>query len=352
MFTYADVSAAVQNRLNQFMSDTGVVVNRSLVTSSSPQIGREVLAQSTIDVRRAAWIGAAPESYYSRMWRDDERLMTASSTAWSTTPGIPNEYSIMAAPPLEIQLFPPPAASGRMELLTVDSKALDPANTATVLGIPDNLSPAIKWGALADLLGKDGLAADPIRADFCEKRYQQYVQMARMLPVVLHGEIDGLPLIPSTLAEMDAASPNWQNISSSVLQPVMDLVLAAPNLVGLAAVPSTSHSVALDVIRSAPIPASGASYVQAGREQLDMIIDYAEHLALFKCAGGEWHASERQAENFLLQSITYNQRISASVRAAMSSALQSERQKEGVPRRVDAWLKRTFGVGAVTVGDV
>jgi hypothetical protein len=83
-----------------------------------------------------------------------------------------------------------------------------------------------------------------------------------------------------------------------------------------------------------------------------MIIDYAEHLALFKCAGGEWHASERQAENFLLQSITYNQRISASVRAAMSSALQSERQKEGVPRRVDAWLKRTFGVGAVTVGDV
>lgn len=351
MFTQADMAAAVQNRLNQFMSDTGVVVNRSTTTVLPPQTAREPLDQSTIDVRRAAWVGAAPESYYSLLWRDDERMMTSASSSWSLAPGTPEQYSIMATPPLQIQLSPPPIASGSIELLTVDSKALDPASAATVLGIPDNLSPAIKWGALADLLGKDGIARDPVRADFCERRYQQFVQMARLLPVVLHAEINGKPLIASTLAEMDAATPNWQNISANAMNPVQDLVLAAPNLAALSAVPSASASVVMDVVRAAPIPETDAGYVQIGREQIDMILDYAEHLAMFKVGGMEWHATERQADNFLLQSITYNQRISASVRAAASAAFQSERQKTEIPRRVDAWLKRTFGVGAVTIGD-
>lgn len=351
MFTYSDLASAVQNRLNQFMSDTGVVVNRSVSTALSPPISRETLAQSTIDVRRAAWLGASPESYYTTLWREDERLLTASDQSWSTTPGTPANYTIMAPPPLQIQLAPPPQSSGQVELLTVDSKDLTPASTVTILGIPDDLTPAVKWGALADLLGMDGIARDLVRSSFCESRYQQYVQLARLLPIIIHAEINGQPLIPSTLQEMDASTPNWQNVTSSLTNPVVDLILAAPNLIALSAVPSTPTSVTLDVVRRTPIPVTSGAYIQIGREQLDMILDYAENLALFKVGGAEWHSTERQAQNFLAQSITYNQRISAASRSAMSAAMQSERQKQGVPRRVEAWLQKSFGVGALTVGD-
>lgn len=345
MFTYQDLANAIQNRLNQFLSDTGCVVNRSLLSVISPPSGRELLSQNTIDVRRAAWLGSAPENYYLTLWREDERLLTAADPGWSVSNGQPEAYSIMAPPPLRFQLAPPPQSNGQLEILTVDATSLDPANGATVLGIPDDLSPAVKWGAEADLLGLDGVARDPVRADFCEKRYRQYVQLARMLPVVIHAEINGVPLLPCTLQEIDAGDPNWQNIVASSAHAVENLILAAPNLIALSAVPDTAYSVTLDVVRRTPIYAD-ADYVQLGREQLDMILDYAEHLALFKAGGMEWHATQRQANNFLLQSITYNQRISAAARASFSAADQSQKQKQELPRR----LESPFGVGASKAG--
>lgn len=351
MFTYQDLATAVANRRNQFLSDTGIVVNRSVVNVASPPSGRQALVQSVIDVRRAAWLGASPQAYYTTLWREDERLLTAADQGWSVNPGAPENYTIMAPPPLQLQLAPPPSVSGQLELLTVDSTSFDPATAATILGIPDDLTPAIKWGALADLLGIDGIASDLPRSQFCENRYRQYVQLARLLPVVLHAEINGVPLIPSTLQEMDASIPNWQNITASGSNPVQDLILAAPNLIALSAVPDGVYSVTLDVVRRAPMPANDAAQVQLGREQLDMILDYAEHLAMFKVGGAEWRATERQANNFLLQSVTYNQRLSASARAVFSASEQSERQKQGIPRRVQSWLKQTFGAGALKVGD-
>lgn len=340
-FNYSDIANAVQNRLNQFLADTGIVVNRSLVNVISPPSGREVLNQNTIDVRRAAWLGSSPENYYTVLWRDDERLLTAYNQSWSVNPAQPTAYSIMAPPPLRFQLAPIPISNGQLELLTVDSTSLDPANTATVLGIPDDLTPAIVWGALADLLGIDGVARDLVRAAAAEERYGQYVKLARLLPVVLHAELNGAPLIPCTLQEQDAYNPNWENVTGSTAAAVQSLVLASPNLIALSAVPDGVYSVTLDVVRRSPTY-SDSDFVQLGREQLDMVVDYAEHIALFKVSGFEWKATFRQAKNFLVQSLTYNQRISAAARASVPAADQSERQKKELPRR----LESPMGVGA------
>lgn len=339
MFTYNDLVNAIQNRLNQFLSDTGCVVNRSLVNVLSPPIGRQVLDQKTIDVRRMAWLGASPLNYYVPLWREDERLLTAADQGWSVNPGTPEAYSVMAPPPLQVQLSPIPQSSGQIEVLTVDSTTLNPASMATVLGIPDQLTPAVKWGALADLLGKDGIARDPARSQYCEQRYMQYVQLARALPVVIHAEINGVPLIPCTLQEEESANPLWENSSGAPT----DLILAAPNLIALNPVPDGVYSVACDVVREPPIPVNDGDFVQVGREQMDMILDYAEHLALFKVYGAEWHATDRQAMSFFTQALTYNQRISASARSSLVASMQSQRQKHAIPRR----LNQGSGVGTL-----
>jgi hypothetical protein len=339
MFTLADLTNAVQHRRDQFLADTGINVTRSLINVASPPGGRQLLDQSTIDVRRAAWLGPAPTDYYNPLWREDERLLTAADSTWSTDARTPECFSIMGPPPLQLQLAPVPITNGQLELLTVDSgDDLDPTTTATILPIPDDLTPALKWGALADLLGMDGLARDPIRADFCEQRYQQFVQLARQLPIVLHAEINGIPLLPCTLQELESSTPSWQNSSDTPA----DLALVAPNLIALNPVPDSVYSITCDVVRKAVLPSIDADQIQLGREQIDMLLDYAEHLALFKVGGYEWHATERQANNMLLQSITYNQRISASVRSAFSASEQSQRQKSGIPRRNSS---RTGGVG-------
>ena len=49
------------------------------------------------------------------------------------------------------------------------------------------------------------------------------------------------------------------------------------------------------------------------------------------------------ANNFLLQAITYNQRIAAAARAIVSASEQSQRQKQELPRRLEPGM----GAGAL-----
>jgi hypothetical protein len=245
----------------------------------------------------------------------------------------------MSAPPLQLQLAPPPSISGQLDLLTVNaSPALDPAVSATILGIPDDLTPAIKWGALADLLGIDGQARDSTRSQFCESRYQQYVQLTRLLSSVIHAEINGLTVIPDTLANLDAAVPDWQNASGSPSH----LALAGWNMLACYPVPDGTYSATLDVVRRTPIPANDSVQIQIGREQIDAILDYAEHLALFKCGGYEFEVTSRQAQNFLVQSVTFNQRLSASAKYIFAPKERGQHEKSYRPRREQA-----EGLGAV-----
>lgn len=331
MFTLDQLRYSIQRRRDQFLSDTGLLLTRSIINVSGPPIGRETLDDSIIDVRRVAWIDAV-EGYYQTMWREDERTLTLADSNWNVNPSTPIAYSILAPPPLTLQLAPPPISSGQLELITVNSgPSLDPANSATILGIPDDLTPAIKWGALSDLLSIDGPSRDPSRAQFAEQRYQQYVQLTRLLSLVVHSELNGVSTIPDTLFSLDAAVENWQNQTG----PPSCLILCGWNLAALYPVPDSSinYSVTLDVIQKAPIPTLNSDFIQLGREQLDSILDYATHLALFKISGPEFTSSQQQADQFLKQCITYNQRLSASARYIITPKESSQRQKDYHPRR-------------------
>lgn len=346
MFTYDAVVRAIERRRNQFLSDTGLVLTRSVVPVIPPPSGRLPLADNIIDVRRAAWIGASPLAYYTYLCRDDEFSLTAFNPDWSVTPSQPTQYSVFAPPPLTFQFAPPPIVSGQLELVTVDTgTALDPAVSATVLGIPDDATWIVKWGALADLLGQDGQARDPIRAQYCELRYQQGIQLVRMMPFVIHTEINGVPHLPSTLWEVDHYRPNWQNKRGALTSPQAMLAIEGSNLLWTFPVPDNTYAITLDVVRRTPVPVLDADQIQIGREQLDMILDYAEHLALFKVGGAEFDATQRQAQNFLLQSVTYNQRLSAAARYVIVPKESSQREKQSNPRR-----KEAIGLGTLENG--
>jgi hypothetical protein len=342
MFAYNDLANAIQNRLNQFHADTGLGMHRTVVNVASPPIGRQVLDQSIIDVRRVAWQGASPQNYFTTLWREDERLLTAADQGWSVNPGTPEAYSIMAPPPLQLQLAPIPISSGHLELLTINSTTLNPASGPTILDLPDDLTPAIKWGALSDLLGKDGPARDQPRAQAAESMYQLYVKLARVLPVILHTELNGVPMIPVTLQEMDSSNPNWENITADGSNPVQDIVLVSIGMIALSAVPDKAYSVTMDVVRATPTYAD-TDPIQLGREQVDMILDYAEHLALFKVGGEEWASTQKQAQSFIQQALTYNQRLSAAARTSAIASAQSTRLHKEIRRRSEDPL----GLGAL-----
>jgi hypothetical protein len=343
MFTLADLTKAIERRRNQFLSETGLVLHVTNFPVASPPVGRQLLADNIIDVRRVIWQGAGPIGYYKDLRREDEYALTAFNQFWSFDADRPMAWSVLGPPPLELQLAKPPMDIGSLWLTTVSAgDALDPINGATILGIPDDLTPAIKWGALADLLGRDGVSRDAERSSWAAQRYEQYVELARLLPVVLHTELNGQPVLPVTMAELDSFDPSWQNKSG----PPTDVVIEGANLVWVYPPPDGEiYSMTMDVVRRTPVPTADADLIQLGREQLDAVLDYAVHLALFKVAGVEWRATQPQADNFLAQCVMFNRRLAASARYIFTPKLASERN-ESVNTRWGAME----GVGVMTSG--
>lgn len=329
-FVYNDIVNAIRERRNQFLSDTGIILTKSQLASTLAQ--EESLNDNVIDVRRVAWIDSAPE-YYSPVWREDEVQMTFDSCGWEGTARIPEHYSVLGVPPVTIRFNSIPVSAGVIDLVTVNTGPdLDPANSATVLGIPDDLTPAITWGALADILGKSGPAADPIRSAFCEQRYQQYVTLAKMLPTIVYLSFNGCGQMPSALWDLDTAIYAWQNDNETPTS----FAMAGWNLLATHPVPAAAGTVNIDVVRKADVPASDGTSVQIGREQIDMIIDYAEHLAMFKSGGDEFASTVDQADRFLLQCVTYNQRLSAAARYVIRPRDQAQAEQWKRPRQKDA----------------
>jgi len=61
------------------------------------------------------------------------------------------------------------------------------------------------------------------------------------------------------------------------------------NLVAIASQPDAGpYSLLFDLVQNAPVPVIAGDFLQVGREDLDVILDYAQHLASFKSGGDEF----------------------------------------------------------------
>jgi hypothetical protein len=305
MFTLTDLVTALQNRRNRFLLDTGAILTRlPLLPCPPPPIARIPLTDTTIDVVRCARLDSS--ATYRNLWRTLELLVTLYSPKWDITPGTPKMFNTIMTPPLTIQLCPPPLDVGSLDLIVVQAPAaLDPA-TNTLINVPDDMEWIVKWGALSDLLLREGEAYDKIRGEYCQMRYDHGIKLALMHEVILQYQLQGVTTIMSTVAEMDTYRPGWQNQfgAPSVLLEI------GQNLVGISKVPDGSYSVVLDVFRNAVVPVNDWDFIQVGRQDLDPILGYCEHLASFKLGGTEFISTMPLLDSFFKQAKAYNARIS------------------------------------------
>jgi len=304
MFSLSDISNTFQNRRNRFLIDTGIVLSGISVIPPPPTISRIPLPDNTIDVLRVVWKDVS--GVQTSLWKNMEYRATAYSPDWAITPGTPEMYSILSTPPLTIQLIPPPIDLGTLELTIVQAPAsLDPTSSADLFNLPDNMSWVTKWGALSDLLLQEGESYDPVRGQYAQARYDHGVKMAAQYRTLLQCEINGVPVIPSSLVDSDIYDPDWHNKSGSP-----DTILTiGQNLIATSPVADGIYSITADVIRNAPIPTNDADYIQLGKSDLDVVLGYAEHLAAFKLGGEEFTQTFPLLKSFFAQAAAYNSRL-------------------------------------------
>lgn len=304
-FTADDLLNAVQRRRDELLSITGCTVNRRLIGAVA---GRITLPDTVIDIRRIAYLPSVTGQSPSVLWPDDAWSEQSFNVDYTLAPaGTPLTYLQSVQPPISFDTDVPPAYAGSYELLTIEAgAALSPTSPSTLL-VPDDWTHVIKWGALADLLSRESDARDVPRATYCEQRYRLGVAALAAAPALLALRINNLAVQIDSVRGGDLYDTAWQAATPGA--PTKGYY-AGLNLLALAAQPSsTAYSQTVTCVENAPLPSAPTDPVQVAREDLDAILDYAQHLAAFKQGGAEFAATMPLFQRFLKAASLYNSKL-------------------------------------------
>lgn len=328
-FTLQQLTDAIQRRRDLFLQQTGSVLTRAETNYPAPDAsGRIDLDERVLTVRRAAW-RVTETQLLQPLQRTDEWAANHFSPAWPQSTDDPDEYSVTAVPPITLQVIPAPLGDGTLDLVSVNrGDSIDPL-VETSLGIPNDWAWVVKFGALADLLQGDGLALDAARAQYCAARWTQGITMAKAASVVLDGRINGVTVRIASLNDSDKYDPLWQLIPGEP----QELIIAGQNLFASNPIAGGGvYTITLDVVRNAPVPVVDADVLQIGQDIYDAILDYAQHLSLFKEGPGQLDLSQA-----LLQRVTEVAGIDLGLQQASQPSrrpilAQTTQDERGTPR--------------------
>lgn len=184
LWTENEVLNYLRERISRFLMETRVVVDREVLTSVVGQSSYD-LSPTLAELRRVELGGNAlvPLDY----WSADNGIV-----GWQNTPAAPYAFIEDPLQPLNVELVPTPSVGQTGSYDYIKSSPLDPPSetdsTEKIAGLgnyhlrlPAIFSWAIKYGVMADMLNKEGEANDPERGQYCEQRYQEGVELARLM---------------------------------------------------------------------------------------------------------------------------------------------------------------------------
>ena len=254
-----------------------------------------------------------PQTY--PLGRIDEWAAVSYSPGNVQTPTTPLSYSVFGTRSLQLRLVPPPLDEGNLECLLVVQGPqifLDPSNPV-VLGIPDDMAAALKWGVLADVLGTDGQSRDYARAAYAEQRYQEFVQMAKIYPSFLIGDVNNVDQTIESVFDDDNYNPTWEQQTGAP----QSISATGRNMISLGVIPDTGiYGIGIWCAVNAPVVAVppdtfNQMFVQISPDLIDPMLDYAQHIASFKMGGVEFEGTGSKYQNFVAAIKSQNSRLNA-----------------------------------------
>ena len=300
---------ALRRRRDETLGVTGCTLTRTLLTAQF--VARQALPDNVIDIRRVAWIPDVPSVFSVAVLRQadyfSKQAYNPGYTVANQQP--PRSWMKSAQPPLAFDVDYIPPVSGQYECLTVNAGPPLSSTKPTLLGVPDDWAWVIKWGALADLLGRESNAKDSQRADYAMRRFEQGLALMLNSPAVLAARINNVPCGVDSVRNGDDFG-GWQR---STLGVPRGCYLAGLNLVAFGPTPIVwnLYGATLSVVQNAPVPSLPADYLQVSRDDYASILDESQHLACFKLGGQEFAATIPLHESFIKRAGLYNSKLSA-----------------------------------------
>lgn len=304
-YSINDILTAIDKRQDDALGQTSGTLARFLVTA--PLGGTITLPDAVIDIIRVAWLPSA--TYANRPLRQSGAWANrAFSHGYTTAAAAPPEmWAQSTEPPPSFDVNTVPPVTGQYEIIAAITDPSPWSSTANaVIRNPTDWIWVLKWGALLDLISREYGAKDSLRAQYCAARYREGVAIQRETPSLLAAWINNIPMAVDAVRNGDDFNSLWQNAAPG---PPQSIYLAG-NLMGVYPQPDAgAYTVTATVVQNAPLPVSTSDYIQVGRDDYDTIIDYAQHLAMFKAGGAEFAATVPLYQKFQQKAALYNGKL-------------------------------------------
>lgn len=329
-FTMEDLQTAAQQNRDEILQATAC--NMAVLTeiNITPGTNRIYLPDTTLDVLRIRYTGAV-SGIDTVLVKGDSNSFMRFSPGYRQSTGTPGRYDVLGSPPLALTFDKAPNEPNTLEILVMQAgNTLNPTDPQP-LQIPNDWLPVLKWGCLFDLLSKDAESTDHERANYAEKRYQESLKAVMSGPWMLNGFVNDQAVDAVPVIGKDRFSLNWQtnpNAWPSLVVGGIDLISPAP----LPPFGSDPIAVSLSLIGNAPIPVADGDFVQAPRDVIDALLDYAQQLAAWKQGGDEGFESESQYQSFISYAMETNGRLRESGIFATDLRPSTSRQELAEPR--------------------
>lgn len=167
---------------------------------------------------------------------------------------------------------------------------------------------------------------------------QHWYPMPVGLTYGLRVEINGIALASSSLYDLDYGQPTWESdVCTGTDLPQAAAFVGVNQFVIWPADSGNTDSLVVEGVQPAPVLTS-AGFVDLGQDELVNILDYAQHIAMFKEGGQEFEASQEQLKEFLKSAAGRNAVLmqSAKFRKWMGLTSQKARPMRQPDERVGA----------------
>lgn len=326
-FTMDDFVTATQQVRDEILQQTAANMGVLEGVEVTPGTNQTFLPDTTLDIRRMRYVGN-DSGVTTTLVKGDSNSFLRFSPGYRQSTGTPRRYDILGSPPLALTVDVAPNESNAIELLVMNAGSAI-TSTSSPLQIPDDWIPVLKWGVLFELLSKEAESTDQQRANYAKKRYEEGLRAISSQPWLLNGFLNNEATDIVPVIGKDRYSLNWQDTPSawpSIVVGGVDLIAPCP-------IPTTdAMAVTLTMVGNAPIPTADADFVQAPRDVLDAILDYAQHLAAWKMAGDESQEAEPLYQSFVQYAMRTNSRLRESGIFATDLRPNTSRQELSEPR--------------------
>lgn len=330
--TLAELINLISNKYNDFQLQTNIILTKTEGINVPPQVNRITLGNNIIDIVRVVFVEdtleGSPEYILKRA---DEGELGYSDFASLTEHGQPAYFSTVYGSPNDLMIYPIPRNHGILKIISINGMIANP-DEDTIINLPNNLIPYLKFGIEAEIYSKDGLWNDNGKKQYCESRWEEGIMLGKNYNSIVLAKANNINLMIDSLHSVDL----YCDYISSEFPPTV-LGLAGFNIFGIDTLPDENiHSLGLTTVLNAPIPINDGDFIDVAEEYISILKNYAIHLGQIKCGIAEL-AMTNSARKALVQiGIAQNFRLQKKAASFIKLADSSKREEIEKPRLVES----------------